>query len=446
MAALQPIRGTRDISGDELLIHNFIIQKAREISQNYNFEEIATPIFETSEVFNRTLGETSDIVSKETYTFQDRDGSYITLRPEFTAGVVRSAISNSLLQSMPRRYFSAGAVFRHERPQKCRYRQFHQLNFEIFGSSEPTADVECIMLAWDILKSLGLQDEITLELSTLGDFESRAAYREKLVEYFSRYKEDLSEDSLIRLEKNPLRILDSKDEGDKKIVADAPKIFDALNVESQERFDKVQNQLNELRVPFTINEKIVRGMDYYCHTVFEFTTQLLGSQGTVLGGGRYDKLFEMMGANTSVPGIGFGCGIERVAELASAHIKAKLNKQPLTILIPIGEKAANSMLMVANKLRSNRIRCDSVIANKVSKQFEKANKMGADYVVVFGDSEIETGELKLKNMKYGTELSLSIDQIICNIKNINRKPPKALHIKKHDHHSSHQNTKKQGHQ
>jgi histidyl-tRNA synthetase len=277
MSCLQPIRGTRDISGDELLIHNAIIQKARKISLNYNFEEIATPIFEMSEVFHRTLGETSDIVSKETYTFQDRDGSYITLRPEFTAGIVRSAISNSLLQSMPRRYFSAGPVFRHERPQKCRYRQFHQLNFEIFGSSDYTADVECIMLACDILKSIGLQDAITLEISTLGDFQSRAAYREKLVEYFSRYKAELSEDSLVRLEKNPLRILDSKDEGDKKIVAGAPRIFDALNDESKARFDKVRNQLTKLNIHFIVNEKIVRGMDYYCHTVFEFTTKLLGS-------------------------------------------------------------------------------------------------------------------------------------------------------------------------
>lgn len=412
---LQSVRGTRDILGQEQKSHNYIVNKARSISELYNFSEITTPIFEFSEVFHRSLGETSDVVSKETYTFIDRDTSSITLRPEFTAAIVRSVISNSLVQSMPLKYFSAGPVFRHERPQKCRYRQFSQINFEILGLSEYQADVECIAIAWDILTALGLNEHVKLELSTIGDFESRSIFRDKLIEYFSQYKSSLSEDSLNRLEKNPLRILDSKDECDKRIVAGAPRILDYLNNESLERFESIKSALEKLGIPFTINPTIVRGLDYYCHTVFEFTTDKLGSQGTVLAGGRYDGLFELMGAAPTA-GIGFAAGVDRLAELASENIVAHTANKPLVVLVPIGDAAKEHMLHVLKELRTANLRCDYVVHNKVGKQFEKADKMGANYTIVFGDSELQDKKFKLKNMQSGQEEALSIEQIIGSIK------------------------------
>jgi histidyl-tRNA synthetase len=393
---MQPVRGVRDILGNEIKSFNKIVDAARSLSGLYNYQEIALPIFEFTEIFHRTLGETSDVVSKETYTFIDRDTTSITLRPEFTAGIVRSVISNGLTQSLPIRYFSYGPVFRHERPQKARYRQFNQINIENIGIADYTADVETIVLATQILKSIGVYDKVRLEFSSIGDPASRAKYRELLVSYFSKYMSDLSEDSKNRLEKNPLRILDSKDEGDKKLVAGAPSIYESLNDDSMRRFESIQNSLSELGVEYKLNPKLVRGLDYYTHTVFEFITDSLGSQGTVLAGGRYDGLFETMGG-PSIPAVGFASGIERLCELMSAT----QDNGELICLIPVGESALSYAPVLAQKLRNQGKRVDYWYHNNVGKQIQKADKMGASYVVVFGDNELSSQKFQMKNMKTG---------------------------------------------
>ena len=273
MSKMQPARGTRDLLPEQTKAYRFIEDTAYKAALTYGFSEIETPIFEFSEVFHRTLGESSDMVSKETYDFKDRGGESITLRPEGTAGVARAFISEGLAQSLPLKFFYSGPMFRYERPQKGRYRQFYQLGVEYMGSESPMADVEVLSLAWDFLKSLDLDKNCRLEINTLGDKDSRAKYRERLVQYFTQFETQLSADSQLRLKKNPLRILDSKDEGDKKIVAGAPLFQDDLNQESKLFFDKVQKGLNDLGISFQVNPKLVRGIDYYCQTIVSSTGQ-----------------------------------------------------------------------------------------------------------------------------------------------------------------------------
>ncbi len=314
MSALRPVRGTHDIVGDDALRHRKVVETGREIAARYGYGEIATPVFEFTEVFARTLGETSDIVTKEMYSFEDRGGERITLRPEFTAGVARALISGALGQSLPIRLFLSGPVFRYERPQKGRLRQFHQIDIEVLGAPEPEADVEVIAVGRRILEALGLGAKVTLELNTLGDPSSRRAYRERLVDYLAGFREQLSEDSRARLERNPLRILDSKDPGDRTILEDAPVLTDCLNEASQAFFAKVRAGLDALGIAYRVNPRLVRGLDYYTHTAFEFTTTELGAQGAVLAGGRYDGLVATMGG-PDTPGIGWAAGIERLAML-----------------------------------------------------------------------------------------------------------------------------------
>ncbi|WP_297493304.1 histidine--tRNA ligase, partial [Acidocella sp.] len=314
---LQPVRGTRDLIGDDAARHFHVVETARRIAALYGFAEWQTPIFEDTKVFSRTLGETSDVVTKEMYTFEDRGGESVTLRPEGTAGVCRALITNGLTQTLPQKVFYTGPMFRYERPQKGRYRQFHQIGIELIGPATPLADAEIIAAGWRILNALGIAEAVELQVNTLGDAASRAAYREALVNYFSRYAGDLSEDSKLRLAKNPLRILDSKDEGDRKLVADAPRMQACLTAEAQGFFASLQEYLATFGVPFIHNPHIVRGLDYYNHTAFEFVTHALGAQGTVLAGGRYDGLVEQMGG-PCVPGVGWAAGIERLAMLIAA--------------------------------------------------------------------------------------------------------------------------------
>jgi histidyl-tRNA synthetase len=397
---MQPVRGTRDIYGVECEKFNAIVNKARILSDLYNFSEISLPIFEFSDIFHRTLGQTSDVVSKETYTFLDRDGTSITLRPEFTAGIVRSVIHSGLTQSMPIKYFSYGPVFRHERPQKARYRQFHQINFESLGNAEVTNDIELLMLAEDLLKALGLRSGVLLEISSLGSAESRMEYSKSLVDYLMKYEADLSADSKVRMHKNPIRILDSKDSQDRRILEEAPSIFSTFDAESRSRFDALQAGLDEMNIAYTINPQLVRGLDYYTHTVFEYTTTQLGSQATVLAGGRYDGLFSLMGGD-HVPGIGFAAGIERLAELITEdHIAPKTK---LVALIPIGDMAVLSIPTISQKLRLQGYRVDYIIHHNTRKQMQKANKMQADYVLVFGEDELRTQSFKMKDMLTGAE-------------------------------------------
>lgn len=404
---LQPVRGTRDILADVLYVHNSIVDLARSKGLNYGCQEILTPIFEQSEVFHRTLGESSDIVSKETYTFLDRDKKSITLRPEFTAAIVRAFISNGFMQSIPMRLFSSGPIFRHERPQHCRFRQFHQINFEFFGVTTPASDCELIALAYDFLDGLGLLADVTLEINSIGDQKSRMHYKTALVKYLEKYENMLSADSKIRLIKNPLRILDSKNIDDKNILSDAPKMLDYLTEESRCYYDNVLKGLDSLNIRYVLNDKLVRGMDYYTHTVFEFTTDKLGSQGSVIAGGRYDSLVMMMGGS-NIPAIGFAAGIERLAELVDPT-KFHFKRDPIFALIPIGLKAESLAPILAHKIRRHNICINLDFQTTLKKRMQRANKIGAEGCMVFGDEELERNICKFKNMHTGKEEEVNID-------------------------------------
>lgn len=326
--------------------HQRVAQVARAVTSLYGFEEIATPIFEFTGVFSRTLGDQSDVVTKEMYTFQDKGGDQITLRPENTASVMRAYHSNGMQHLAPCRLFSYGPMFRYERPQKGRQRQFHQLNAELIGLADPMADVEMLVMGSHLLGELGVLEKTTLEINSLGDMEARSAYRTKLVDYFERYSDELSEDSQERLRKNPLRILDSKDDRDKAIAADAPEMSESMNDESKRFFDVVLDRLAAHGISYRLNSRLVRGLDYYCHTAFEFTTEELGAQGTVMGGGRYDGLSEQMG-NSATPGVGWAAGVERLAMMID---EPEPTVRPVSV-IPVGDEAFDICLMLAHRLR-----------------------------------------------------------------------------------------------
>ena len=329
---MQPVRGTRDLIGEDQRRYAHVVETARRICALYGFDEWQTPIFEETNVFARTLGDTSDVVTKEMYTFTDRGGDSITLRPEGTAGVCRALISNGLTQSLPQKIFYAGPMFRYERPQKGRYRQFHQIGAELIGPAEPLADAETIAMGWAILQALGITNDVVLELNTLGDTPSRTAYRAALIAYFTEHKSALSAESQDRLDRNPLRILDSKNESDRQIVANAPTMAPSLTPEAATFYDQVRRHLQTLDIPFIENPRIVRGLDYYSHTAFEFVTTALGAQGTVMGGGRYDGLMAQMGGPPT-PAIGWAAGIERLGMLLATP-----PAPPAAIaIIPLGE-------------------------------------------------------------------------------------------------------------
>ena len=403
MSKLQPARGTRDLLPEQTKAYRFIEDTAYRAAVTYGFSEIETPIFEFSEIFHRTLGESSDMVSKETYDFKDRGGESITLRPEGTAGVARAFISEGLAQSLPLKFFYSGPMFRYERPQKGRYRQFYQLGVEYMGAESPMADVEVLSLAWDFLKSLDLDKNCRLELNTLGDKDSRTRYRERLVQYFTKFETQLSADSQTRLKKNPLRILDSKDEGDKKIIAGAPLFQDDLNEDSNLFFNKVQNGLKELGIPYHLNPKLVRGIDYYCHTVFEFVTENLGAQGTILAGGRYDGLIEMMGGPKTA-GVGWAAGIDRLMDLVPKEkIPSITMKVAFVAVDEVGEK---TVLQLARNLRELGVVCEIPWSGNMGKKMKKAASSGARYAVIIGESEAQTSSVMLKDLETGEQKAL----------------------------------------
>jgi len=406
MSKYQSVRGTRDLLPSLKSIFRSIEEKAYKTAQNYGYKEIETPIFEFSEVFHRSLGETSDAVSKETYTFNDRGGDSITLRPEGTAGVVRAYVSEGLAQHNPNKLYYFGPMFRYERPQKGRFRQFYQIGVEVLGLENPQADVECLDLAWSILKNIGLANKVTLEINTLGDAESRKLYREALVQYLTPHRDQLSEDSKIRLEKNPLRILDSKDEGDRKIIANAPKIENYMTESAQKFFADVLAGLKALNIPFEVNPKLVRGLDYYCHTVFEFVTTELGAQGTVLAGGRYDGLAETLGGQKT-PGVGWASGVDRLAELCmNLPEVAPLEKNPVAI-ISLGDKALTEGLKIASMLRQKNHYCEVFMTGNFKKKLEKANKLKTQKAVLLFEQENGSIEYKIKNFVTGEELPVA---------------------------------------
>ncbi|MBX2988985.1 MAG: histidine--tRNA ligase [Bdellovibrionaceae bacterium] len=402
MSKIQCVRGTRDLLPEDKKSFRFVDETAFQIARRYGYGEIETPIFEFSEVFHR-MGETSDVVSKETYNFEDRGGDKLTLRPEGTAGVARAFVSEGLAQNLPLRLYYSGPMFRYERPQKGRYRQFQQLGVECLGLETPLADVECLALAHDLLQALGLGGEVQLEINTLGDPASRQAYRDQLVAYFTPHKASLSQDSRTRLEKNPLRILDSKDEGDRRLIAGAPSFEECLNEESKKFFARVLQGLKDLGISYTLNQRLVRGLDYYNHTVFEFTTDRLGAQGTVLAGGRYDGLIEMMGGPRT-PGVGWAAGIDRLADLLD---KTKLPKDsPLIALIPADEAGEKESLKVAHELRQKGERVEIFSSGNVGKKMKKANNAGAQWALILGTTEVETAQFALKNLSTGEQKTI----------------------------------------
>ena len=404
MARLQPVRGTHDLLPDDARRHRFVAETARETSGLYGYQEIVTPIFEFTEVFSRTLGETSDVVTKEMYTFSMGDGDSMTLRPENTAGVARAYISNGLQQEVPLKYFYAGPMFRHERPQKGRQRQFHQFGVELLGVPEPEGDVEVIVCGAAILDKLGVGDNCTLQLNTLGDTESRQAYRAALVEYFSAHVADLSDDSRMRLERNPMRILDSKDAGDRAIVAGAPEFGDHLNEESKAFFETVKDGLTRRGIAFELNSRLVRGLDYYCHTAFEFVTDALGAQGTVLAGGRYDGLVGTMGGPPT-PGVGWAAGIERLAMLIGDN--APVPTGPVAV-IPIGDEVTGAADDIVAALRGAGISTDIAFRGNLKRRMKLADKINARAAVLLGEDELVRQVATVRDLKTGEQQEVAI--------------------------------------
>ena len=411
MAALQPVRGTRDLIGEDLRRHRHVVETARRVAGVYGFDEWQTPIFEDTRVFARTLGDTSDVVTKEMYSFEDRGGESLTLRPENTAGVCRALVSNGLTQSLPQRVFYAGPMFRYERPQKGRYRQFHQIGAELIGPSEPLADAEVIALGWDVLRALGVAEDAVLELNTLGDAASRAAYREALVAHFAAHRDALSADSRERLERNPLRILDSKDEGDRCLIADAATIHDYLTPEAAAFYDRLREHLTRLGVPFRENPRIVRGLDYYNHTAFEFVTTRLGAQGTVLAGGRYDGLVAQMGGPPT-PAVGWAAGVERLAMLMAAP------PPPLAsvAVIPVGGPAEEAAALdVLQALRRAGLRAEMAYRGNLKRRMERANRIGARAAVILGDAEAARGVAQVKDLATGEQTEVPVGEVVAHL-------------------------------
>ncbi len=406
MSRLQPVRGTRDLLPDEARRHRLVEDVAWRVARLYGFGEIATPIFEFTEVFARTLGDTSDIVTKEMYTFNDRGGDSLTLRPENTAGVARAFISNGLQQSLPLKLFYRGPMFRYERPQKGRLRQFHQVGVELLGVEAARADVEVIALAAQVLADLGLGGRVTLELNSLGDAESRAAYRETLVAYLETRHAELSEDSRARLRRNPLRVLDSKDEGDRAVVAEAPLLSDSLNDSSRAFLDDLLNGLETAGVAYVLNPRLVRGLDYYCHTAFEFTSTDLGAQGTVLAGGRYDELITQMGGPPT-PGIGWAAGVERLAMLAEGLADAD---RPVAV-IPVGAAAEPEALRTAQRLRGRGVAVDLGYSGNLKKRLKRANAVNAGTAVMLGEDELARGVATLRDLDAGTQTEVALTEL-----------------------------------
>jgi histidyl-tRNA synthetase len=411
MPGLQPVRGTQDLLPDAARRHRRVSETARAAALLYGFDEIVTPIFEFTEVFARPIGEHTDIVAKEMYSLKDRGGEDLSLRPENTAGVVRAVLSNGLTQSTPLKFFYSGPMFRYERPQKGRFRQFHQIGVELLGVPQAQADIEVIALGNRILSELGIGDRVALELNTLGDPESRAAYRDSLVAYFSSRRSELSEDSQRRLDANPLRILDSKDAGDIRITADAPPFDRYLNEGSRDFFAAVRDGLDRLGIGYRLNPRLVRGLDYYTHSVFEFVTTDLGAQGTVLAGGRYDGLVKLMGG-PEMAGVGWAAGIERLALLIAEPPKPS---RPI-VLVPIGDQAEATALPLAEELRSAGLVVELGYSGNLQRRMRRADRIGARAAVLFGTDEIAAGKLTLRDFDNGEQSAVRRDELVTRLK------------------------------
>lgn len=409
--SLKTVRGTHDLIPDECAKHLQVIAVARAQAELFGFQEMATPIFEFSDVFSRTLGDASDIVTKEMYSFQDKGGDGLTLRPEGTAGIVRAYISEGLSQISPFKVFYQGPMFRYERPQKGRQRQFHQLGVELMGVASGLADVECIALAHEILGQLKVRNLTRLEINSIGDKASRKSFREALKEFLSAKIQALSEDSQRRLTLNPLRILDSKDPKDIQALQGAPEFSSFLSSESQDMFALVQEGLQKLNIEFQINPNLVRGLDYYCHVVFEFKTNELGAQDAVLSGGRYDELVELMGG-PSTPGVGWAAGVERLVLLAALD---PTRERPIT-LVPLGDLAELEALKVAQELRRAGLHTELTMSGNLSRRMKKAATWKSRWALILGDDEIQAETVVLKDLDSGQQQTLARKDLIAHLK------------------------------
>jgi histidyl-tRNA synthetase len=406
MTPVQPVRGTQSLLGEDVDRLAAVVAAFDKVRRLYGFKRVEVPTIEQTGVFARTIGETTDVVSKEMYSFEDRGGESITLRPEFTAGICRAYLSEGWQQYAPLKVAAHGSAFRYERPQKGRFREFHQLDAEIIGAAEPQADVEILSLGYQLLIELGIADGVVLELNTLGDPETREAWRGALVDYFQAHRTDLSEDSVARLQRNPLRILDSKDPGDRAICGDAPSVDQHLTSEAADFFAAVTAGLDAAGVPWKRHAKLVRGLDYYRHTAFEFVTDRLGAQGTVIAGGRYDGLIESLGG-PHTPAIGWAAGIERLAMM----IEAPPSECPSVVLVPLGERAEAEAQRILVGLRREGIAADMAYRGNLKKRMSRANASGAAYALILGDEELDSGQAQLKNLETGEQRGVSLDLI-----------------------------------
>ena len=411
---LQKPKGTQDILPQESAKWQYVEDFARKTFRKYNYGEIRTPIFEHYEVISRSVGDTTDIVTKEMYDFYDKGDRHITLRPEGTAPVVRSYVENKLFApevQKPVKVYYMGSMFRYERPQAGRLREFHQIGAECFGSSNPATDVEMIAMAAQFFKDIGITN-VSLELNSLGNPESRAAYRQALIDYLTPLKPSLSADSQRRLEENPLRVLDSKEPEDKAAVEGAPSILDYLDEESSTYFAAVRSMLETLQIPYVINTNMVRGLDYYNHTIFEFTTEVAGSQLTICAGGRYDGLVAYFGG-PETPGVGFGMGLERLLlVLDKQGVELPIETALDVYVAVLGAGANDRALELVQALRAQGFAAErDYLDRKLKAQFKSADSFKAKTLITLGESEVESGQVTVKNNYNREEITVSLDQI-----------------------------------
>lgn len=412
MIQISSLRGMPDLLPSAAELHTFITTQAQAIAASFGFREIKTPLLEPIEVFKGSVGETSDIVSKEMYTFFDRNEKEVCLRPEATASVMRATLNAGLLHQLPQKFFYAGPMFRYERPQKGRLRQFSQIGIEYIGDATPYADLEAITLASRILTAL-TTTPITLELNSLGDEQSRAIYRDALVKYLSQHKVNLSEESQIRLEKNPLRILDSKDPGDQALLRQAPLLTDFLSAPSRDFHCALMDGLKALNIPFTTNPLLVRGLDYYQETAFEFKAQSLGAQNTVLAGGRYDNLSTLLGG-PALPSVGWAAGIDRLALIAD---KPEPTQQTLLVLALTAAELLHAF-QLANHLRDQGFSVLVPTMPSLKKGLKYADKLGVKTVILVGPDEVRTKQVVVKDMHSGEQTKLLQTELDHHLKRI----------------------------
>ena len=401
---IKSIRGMPTLLPEELAKWQFVESTIKQIMNAYAFREIRTPLIERTELFQRTIGENTDVVTKEMYSFTDRKDQSLTLRPEATAGVVRAGIEHSLFYNQTQKLWSMGPMYRYERPQKGRYRQFHQINMEAFGYQGSAIDLEIILMTSRIWKMLNIE-ALKLEINSLGTPASRQAFRQVLVEYFTDHKDNLDDDSVARLETNPMRIMDSKNPDMKDLILAAPKITDYLDSESKEHFSSLLAALELHDIEYELNPTLVRGLDYYTKTVFEWTTDRLGSQATVCGGGRYDGLVEQLGGK-NVCGIGCAIGMERLTELVEVSVEKAENIEPKIYIVAVGEDAEMHASLLAEKIRDehkNWVIEMNMDGGGFKQQFRKADKSGAELAIILGEEEINEGTVSLKPLKTDQE-------------------------------------------